>query len=197
MKINNAILMLTLSVFMTIATNSCTSGYKDKNDNLTDEAAILFDSRFQEQAIRLYQKASENGERRALPLLATCYMYGDGVDKNESEARSLYKSYSEPGPQPSSRPFEILIEISADGVIKIDAIPFEEGDQDVSKMIDFLSDIKDLSKEQNSSLVVNIELQPKTPHLRILNVMDACFQAGVEFPFFFREGLPERPRLII
>jgi hypothetical protein len=188
--------------FVLSSANSCTKSRIGNDDSMVYKAACLFDGQAdpadQKKAFRLYQEAAKNGDRRALPLLASCYMYGVGVEKNETEARILYRSFSEEALPTSSIPFpvEVRIKISNDDIINMEGIIFEKEATYLYKITNLIRELIIAAREQNNAaVVVDIEPHQNTSHLRILNVIDACFQAGIESPCFFGEGVPKRPRM--
>lgn len=125
-------------------------------------------------------------------------MYGTGIDKNETKARALYKKASGIIPQiPSDHPLpiEMRIEISDDDVVSLEGMDFEKEDQCLDGLIRQISDCGDIASERDCYLFVYIVPHQDTSHLRILNVMDACFRSGVESPLFFVDAFPNRPRI--
>ena len=190
--------MLALSVLIMISTNSCMSGRTDNNDSKVYEAAILYDAQTQEMAFRQYSKLVKYGDRRALPLLASCYMYGTGVEKDEAEARMLFLSFSG---ESISVPFQITpvelrIEITGNEMVKADGRFFIKEDERLDELVKQINGLQLLAREHSCPFYVHIVPHPDTSHLRILNVIDACIRAGVESPYFYDQGMPDRPKMI-
>lgn len=77
-------------------------------------------------------------------------------------------------------PIEALILISKDGKVSIDGQEFPPDDIRLDKMVVHVNGLKQMADSQQSDLRVTITPNRETVHKRVINVMDACADAGVE-----------------
>ena len=185
--------MLSLAALVFLFTSACSKNSLDP----VYKAACYFDGHTvqvdKREAFHLYQKAVDDGDKRAMPLLACCYMFGIGVEKDETTARALYRRFAQILPEDiAALPIEIMIKIS-----DTDDVIIDKQSYDNESFTNSISATRDLAMDSGSLFLVNIEPHPDTSHLRILDVMDACYKMGTQYIFFFDEGGPERQRVIL
>ena len=82
--------------------------------------------------------------------------------------------------EPSNIPVEALVEIRADGSVAVDGIRLADSDNDLRAFVTRLSALNQLAVSQRSDFYVNLLPHQETPHYRVINVMDACSDAGVK-----------------
>jgi len=170
--------------------------YESKQDRL-QKATFLFDNDQRDEAFKYYQKAYQGRDLRTLPFLATCYLYGDYVERNEKKALSLYEEFSTSRSHFTSYdpcPIETEIHISQRGVVAMNGSKFRPEDEQLVELTKQISGLFKITTEVNVPFVVNIQLEQSVSHCRILEVLNACSKGGIDFPYFFRAGYPPIPK---
>lgn len=77
-------------------------------------------------------------------------------------------------------PVEALILISGEGQVSIDGKEYPPDDIRLDQLVVHVNGLKQIADSQQSDLRVTITPNRETIHTRIINVMDACADAGVE-----------------
>ena len=77
-------------------------------------------------------------------------------------------------------PVEVLIEVTAEGVVEIEGLRFGREDRALGGLISQVAGLKQIARSQQSPFFVNILPHEDALHFRIIDVMDACAAAGVE-----------------
>lgn len=76
-------------------------------------------------------------------------------------------------------PVEVRVEIAADGTVEVDGMRFAGNDRSLNTLATQISKLKSLAAAQHSLFFVNITPHKETLHRRVIDVMDACAEAGV------------------
>lgn len=85
-----------------------------------------------------------------------------------------------PGPIPMDMPLEVVIEIGADGSIDVDGMRFAAGERGLEGLTRQIRGLKRTAELQQSPCNVNISPHNNALHGRVVDVMDACAEAGVD-----------------
>ncbi len=85
-----------------------------------------------------------------------------------------------PGPVAMDMPVELYVEIAADGTVLMDGMHFSKDDRALSGFADRVKGLRKMAAAQQSEFFVNIVPNDNTLHGRVVDVMDACAEAGVK-----------------
>lgn len=77
-------------------------------------------------------------------------------------------------------PIEVLIEIDADGIVRLEGMQFSQDDHLLNELVNQVSGLKQIAASQKSPFFVNLLPHRNALHKRIINVMDACAAAEVD-----------------
>lgn len=77
-------------------------------------------------------------------------------------------------------PVEVLIEIAADGAVKVEGMRFSYDDRALNELVAQIMGLKEIAASQKSPFFVNVLPHADALHRRIIDVMDACAAAGVD-----------------
>ena len=77
-------------------------------------------------------------------------------------------------------PLEVVVQIDADGTIDLNGIRYSAEDQGLSGLAERITQLQALANAQHSQFMVSILPDNQTLHHRIIDVMDACAEAGVK-----------------
>jgi biopolymer transport protein ExbD len=110
-------------------------------------------------------------------LLIIYFMVTASLMRKEAD---LAFSLPSPGIIDLNVPMEVAIQIVADGSVNVEGICFPRNDRTLQAMSSQLAGMKSIAAAQNSSLHVTIIPHRDTLHRRVIDVMDACRNAGVE-----------------
>ena len=111
-------------------------------------------------------------------LLLIYFLLTAALIKKEGDISFMLPS-SIPG-EPINLPVEALIEISAEGVVMVEGMRFSRDDENLEGLVTQLRGLEAIAKAQSSPFFVNILPNQDTLHKRIIDVMDACAEAGVK-----------------
>jgi biopolymer transport protein ExbD len=90
---------------------------------------------------------------------------------------------------PSGIPVEELIEIAADGTVVLDGMRFNANDVLLAELSNHLRGIRKMLESQDTLFYVNLLPSAETVYGRIIDVMEACADAGVEYLVFSESSL--------
>ena len=85
-----------------------------------------------------------------------------------------------PGPVEIRTPVEVLVEIAADGAVEVEGMRFSKDDQSLNELVKQVAGLKQIAASQQSEFFVNIMPHKEALHRRVIDVMDACAEAGVK-----------------
>lgn len=80
---------------------------------------------------------------------------------------------------PAVMPIEIVVQIDADGTVDLNGIRYASEDQSLSELTGRITQLQALANAQQTAFVVSILPNDQALHHRIIDVMDACAEAGV------------------
>lgn len=76
-------------------------------------------------------------------------------------------------------PMEVNIQIQEDGTVEVEGMHFPSEDYILADLVEQVSGLKEIANSQNSPFFVNVLPNAESMHLRVIDVMDACAEAGV------------------
>lgn len=77
-------------------------------------------------------------------------------------------------------PVEALIEVRSDGSVFLEGMQFSETDRKLKDLQIQIVGLRQIAQRQGSDFHVNLLPHREARHARIIDVMDACAEAGVE-----------------
>ncbi len=77
-------------------------------------------------------------------------------------------------------PVEVLIELAADGAVRVEGLTFRPDDHLLDELVQHLQGLRQMARSQQSPFFVNLIPSSETIHDRVIDVMDACAAAGVK-----------------
>ncbi|MDF7808163.1 biopolymer transporter ExbD [Pontiellaceae bacterium B12219] len=77
-------------------------------------------------------------------------------------------------------PIEALIEVKPDGTVELDGMRFSGADRMLEELSAQISGLRQIATSQGSAFHVTLLPHQETLHYRIIDVMDACAESGVE-----------------
>lgn len=76
-------------------------------------------------------------------------------------------------------PIEVLIEITSQGDVLVEGSIFRRDDRELPTLVARLKQLRAAAQSSGSELIINISPHEDALHRRIVNVMNACAEAGV------------------
>ena len=79
-----------------------------------------------------------------------------------------------------SMPDEQILEISAEGAVNLNNTLFQDtGERRIPELVDMLARYRQASENAGNQALVTIQADDETPHQRVIDVMNACGEAGI------------------
>lgn len=112
-------------------------------------------------------------------LLLIYFMVTASLIKKEGDI-SFVLPANVPAEEMNEMPVEVLIEITADGIVEVEGLRFAAEDRTLDDLVVQLQGLGEIARSQSSPFSVNLLPDSEAYHDRVIDVMDACAAAGVK-----------------